>query len=54
MNKFIKKKGSKRHAADMLGINRQTVYKYLEDENGYRHYIRKDGEVYSLFTMVGG
>ena len=54
MIEFLQIAGSKRHAADMLGINRQTVYKYLDDENGYRHYIRKDGEVYSLFARIGG
>lgn len=45
-------KGSQVKVSQMLGVNRETVRRYKDDKSN--HFIIKDGEVYSLFTRVGG
>lgn len=44
--------GNQSEVARMLNVQRSTVRRFLFDTNN--HIVRKQGEVYSLFTRIGG
>ena len=49
---LIKTRGNQSEVARMLGVNRQTLKKHMD--NPANHIVVQDGDAYSLFVRIGG